>query len=262
MHESANAIRRPWPDGLARADRRARGVGRALAILAGAGLVLWLVTGFIRPAEARLADLPARVHAQDAARGTPYLPLAAIPRTAQQAVVAVENRSFYSDIGISFEGLARAAWVDLIERRFAQGGSTITQDLVRDELLQPHRRTVTWKLGEIGYALLAARRFSKAQVMDMFLNQAYFGHQAYGIAAAARTYFGVPPSGLDLAQAATLAGLLQAPTALDPYLHPRAALARRNVVLAAMRQVGYVSPSAERVAEAEPLSLRGRSGGR
>jgi membrane peptidoglycan carboxypeptidase len=231
------------------------GRGRLAWVLAAALLVaVWAVAAFLQAAEARLAALPAQIRAEAAARGDPYVPLADIPPDLQHAVVAVEDRSFYTNWGISLEGLVRAAWVDLVERRFAQGGSTITQELVRDQLLGP-QKTVGRKLLEIAYALLAARRFPKPLVLEMFLNQAYFGHGAYGVAAAARTYFGLRPRDLSLGQDALLAGLLQAPTDLDPLVHPQAALARQAVVLAAMVDAGYLTPAQAQAAARQPLLL-------
>lgn len=217
------------------------------------------VAAFVQTAEGRLATLPAQVRAAVAAHHDQYLPLSAVPIGLQHAVIAVEDRSFYTNSGISLEGLARAAWVDLTTHSFAEGGSTITQELVRDQLLG-NQKTLKRKLTEVAYALLAARRFSKAQVLDMFLNQAYFGHGAYGVQAAAKTYFALRPMDLDLAQEALLAGLLQAPADLDPLLYRNEALARQAVVLQAMVESGYISRAQAEAAAKAPLLLVPSSG--
>ncbi len=217
-------------------------------------MLLWWTAAFAQTGETRLATLPSKIHAETAARGDPFLPLSAIPLGMQRAVIAIEDQTFYTNLGISFEGVARAAVVDLLTHTYAQGGSTITQELVRDQLLGD-QKTLSRKLTEISYALLLTRRLPKPEILDLFLNQAYFGHQAWGVYAASHTYFGLPPDDLTLAQEALLAGLLQAPTYLDPFAHLQAAIARQAVVLQAMVSVNYITQAEAEAAAHAPLGL-------
>ncbi len=225
-----------------------------LAVAAAALVLAWWSASFVQTAETRLAAMPAHIRAEAAARGDPFLPLPAIPVGVQHAVIAVEDQTFYTNMGISIEGLARAAVVDLLTHSLAQGGSTITQELVRDQLLG-QQKTMSRKLTEIAYALLLTRRLPKAEILDLFLNQAYFGHQAWGIYAASEAYFGLPPADLTLAQESLLAGLLQAPSLLDPLVHPQAAAARQAVVLQAMVSVHYITQAEANAAARAPLGL-------
>ncbi len=209
---------------------------------------------FVRVAEARLGQIPGMVRSDLAARGSRFLPLRDIPPRLIAASVAVEDRSFWTNPGISPEGIARAAVVDLVHDRFVQGGSTITQELVRDMLLG-FQKTLTRKLTEVAYALLCADRYSKDEVMTLYLNEVNYGNGAFGIAAAAKTYFHVQPAALSLPQCALLAGIPQDPVALDPFRHPQAAQARQRVVLQAMVQIGAISPAQAQEAAQAPLGL-------
>lgn len=222
----------------------------AIAVL---GLVLWSVA-FVRRAEQRLASLPAMVHQELAAEGSRYVPLGAIPLSLQEATVSVEDRSFWTNIGISFEGIGRAAVVDISTWSFAQGGSTITQELIRDQLLSL-RKTIGRKLTGIMYALLLTQRMSKATILTLYLNEVNYGAGAFGVEAAAKTYFGLAPEQLDLAQSALLAGLPQDPAGLNPLVHLQAARERQRVVLAAMVSTGDISTSAAHAAATAPLGL-------
>ncbi|MGC8474708.1 MAG: transglycosylase domain-containing protein, partial [Candidatus Dormibacteria bacterium] len=166
----------------------------------------------------------------------------------------VEDRHFYQEpLGLSVRGILRAAYMDLRGAPL-QGGSTITQQLAKNLYLST-RDTLTRKVKEAVLAAELASRYSRPQILDMYLNDIYLGEHAYGIQAAAETYFGVPVTGLTLPQEALLAGLPQAPSAYDPLVHPQAALARRNVVLGLMAQQGYISAAAARAAQAAPLGL-------
>lgn len=209
---------------------------------------------FVHTAERRLSRIPALVAARLAAHGSRFTPLDQVAPDLIAATVAVEDRSFWTNPGISPEGIARAAIVDLVHDRFAEGGSTITQQLVRDELLTL-RKTLGRKLTEVVYAVLCAIRYPKDEVMALYLNEVNYGNGAFGIAAAAQTYFRVAPANLSLPQCALLAGLPQDPVGLDPFRHPDAARARQLSVLAAMVQMGVISPALARQAGAAPLGL-------
>jgi penicillin-binding protein 1A len=181
------------------------------------------------------------------------LQIGQIPPLMQHAFVAVEDRHFYQDHGISLRGIARAAWND-VRGRPLQGGSTITEQLAKLLYLTP-RDTMVRKAQEAILGLELAFRYPRGQILAMYLNDIPLGDHAYGVQAAAEAYFSEPVSQLDLAQTALLAGLPQAPSAYDPLVNPGAALARRNTVLALMAQQGYVTPAAAAAAEAAPLEL-------
>jgi membrane peptidoglycan carboxypeptidase len=209
---------------------------------------------FVHQAELRLATLPARVQTQLAAEGSYYVPLDQIPRTLQEATVSIEDRSFWTNIGISFEGIGRAALVDLQTHSFAQGGSTITQELIRDQLLSL-RKTIGRKITGSLYAILLTQRMSKAEILGLYLNEVDYGGGAFGVAAAADTYFHLRAQQLDLAQSALLAGLPQDPQGLDPLVHYQDAKARQWIVLQAMVATGALSSAQAHAAYRAPLGL-------
>jgi penicillin-binding protein 1A len=152
---------------------------------------------------------------------------------APQAVLAAEDRNFYKHGGIDPGSTARAAWVDITSRGFNEGGSTITQQLVKMQLLTPEK-SISRKLQEMVLAIVLEERYSKEQILGMYLNRVYFGHGAYGVGAAARTYFNKDAKDLTAAQAAFLAGLIQAPSAYDPVTHFDDAHERELYVLKGM----------------------------
>ena len=156
---------------------------------------------------------------------SPYIP---------QAVVAIEDRRFYAHLGVDPIGLARAMAENVMQGRLTQGGSTLTQQLAKNLFLKPER-TVERKVQEVLLALWLEQKYSKDQILEMYLNRVYFGSGAYGVDAAARRYFGKGARDVTLSEAATLAGLLKAPSRLSPARDPKAAEERARLVLAAMR---------------------------
>ncbi len=194
-----------------------------------------------------LARLDAGVHRTDVA-------LAKVAPTLQHAVVAVEDHRFYDHPGIDIHAMVRALRTDLDTGEIAQGGSTITQQYVRNVMLG-NDKTVHRKLREITLAVQLERTFTKDQILERYLNLVYFGNGAYGVQAAALKYFGVGASSLSLAQSALLAGLIQAPEAYNPFVDPQLARRRRDVVLADMEKYGFATKAAVTKAEAEPLGL-------
>jgi penicillin-binding protein 1A len=172
-------------------------------------------------------------------------------------VVAIEDRRFWTNQGVDIRGIARAFMADLVSGRAIQGGSTITQQFVKNSLDAQGRRTVFEKLREAALAFHLARQWSKQKVLSQYLNSIYFGNGAYGIESAARTYFGHEPghegcgtpnkpscaSQLKPFEAALLAGIIASPTAYDPVTHPGASLARRNEVLLKMEQQHKIGPA-------------------
>jgi penicillin-binding protein 1A len=159
--------------------------------------------------------------------------LAQMSRWATRATVAIEDRRFYEHGGLDPEGIVRALVANVRARKIVQGGSTITQQLVRN-LYIGKERTLRRKLTEACLAVKLSRAWSKDRILQAYMNQVYYGNHAYGIEAAAQTYFSRHAGGLTLRQGALLAGLPQAPSAYDPFHAPRAALERRNDVLRAM----------------------------
>jgi penicillin-binding protein 1A len=157
-----------------------------------------------------------------------------------RATVAIEDRRFYRHGGIDPVGIMRAVVADVRARRIVQGGSTITQELVRNLYLS-RERTLHRKLVEACLAIKLSRAWSKDRILTAYMNEVYYGNHAYGIEAAAETYFSRRAGELDLKQAALLAGLPQAPSLYDPFHSPGAALARRNEVLNAMLVNGDVT---------------------
>ncbi|MDX6425520.1 MAG: penicillin-binding protein [Gaiellaceae bacterium] len=152
-----------------------------------------------------------------------------------RATVAIEDRRFWQHGGVDYVGIARAAWKDVSAGKVLEGGSTITQQLVRN-LYTGQEKTFARKIKEACLAIKLAQKWPKQKVLDEYLNTVYYGNHAYGVEAAAQTYFSKHASQLTLLQAALLAGLPQAPSDYDPYHNPQAALDRRDEVLRAMLQ--------------------------
>jgi penicillin-binding protein 1A len=150
-----------------------------------------------------------------------------------RATVAIEDRRFWQHGGVDYVGIARAAWKDVSAGKVLEGGSTITQQLVRN-LYTGQEKTFTRKIKEACLAIKLAQKWPKQKVLDEYLNTVYYGNHAYGVEAAAQTYFSKHASQLTLLQSALLAGLPQAPSDYDPYHNPQAALDRRDEVLRAM----------------------------
>jgi len=178
---------------------------------------------------------------------TPLLP---------RATVAIEDKRFYSHGGVDVEGIVRALWRDVSAGRVVEGGSTITQQLVRN-LYISREVTVQRKLKEACLAIKLSRSRSKDWILENYMNQVYYGNHAYGVEAAAQTYFSRHASSLTLLQAALLAGLPQAPTDYDPFHAPQKALARRSEVLRAMLANGAITVREyQRAARSRSLGLR------
>jgi penicillin-binding protein 1A len=173
----------------------------------------------------------------------------------RKATIAVEDRRFFRHGGVDLEGIARAAVTDLKAGRIVEGGSTITQQLVRN-LYISRERTVQRKLKEACLATKLDRAWTKHRILTTYLNQVYYGNQAYGIEAAAQTYFSKPASKLTLSESALLAGLTQAPSVNNPFTAPARALARRAVVLRAMRDTGVITRKRYRKAVDSRLNLQ------
>jgi len=168
------------------------------------------------------------------------LSLDELPSYLPKAVMAIEDRRFYAHPGIDARGLARAMWVNLRSGKFVQGGSTITQQLAKNLFLTPER-TLKRKVQEVLLALWLERTYSKDEILTLYLNRVYLGSGVYGVDAAAKKYFGKSARNVTLLEAATLAGLLKAPSHYNPSSDPEAAKQRAAVVLKSMVDAGFIS---------------------
>jgi len=173
----------------------------------------------------------------------------------RRATVAIEDRRFYDHGGLDAEGIARALWRDVRAGSVVEGGSTITQQLVRN-LYISDERTVQRKVTEACLAVKLDDAWSKQKILATYLNSVFYGNLAYGSEAASRTYFSRAAGSLTLPQAALLAGLTQAPTTYNPLVDPARAVQRRNQVLDAMLEEGMVTPAQHRWARRQPIGLR------
>jgi penicillin-binding protein 1A len=180
-----------------------------------------------------------------------FVPLAQIPGPLREAVIATEDARFYSHFGVDPMGIARAIYQNFRRGRIVEGGSTITQQLAKVLFLTPDR-SLERKLKEAILALELERRYTKDRILEMYLNHIYFGHGAFGVEAASRTFFGKPVIALTVGEAALLAGLPKAPSTYSPFEHPEAAVRRRGIVLGRMVEVGTLkSGQAGRLVKAE-----------
>jgi len=164
---------------------------------------------------------------------SPYMP---------EAIVAIEDKRFYHHFGVDFIGVGRAFVTNILLGHKAQGGSTITQQLARNLFLSP-KKTFERKVQEVLLSLWLEQKYTKDQILAMYLNRVYFGDNAYGVEAASRRYFNTSARDINLGQAALLAGLVQAPSRLSPVNDPKPAQERAKVVLGAMREQGYITDS-------------------
>ncbi|GGF64050.1 penicillin-binding protein [Azorhizobium oxalatiphilum] len=191
--------------------------------------------------------------------GGAAVPLKELPPYLPKAFVAIEDRRFYEHWGLDFWGLARAVTTNLVSRRVRQGGSTLTQQLAKN-LFLTQERTFSRKIQELVLALWLEKKFTKNEILDLYLNRVYFGNGAYGVEAAAQRYFNKSARNVTLSEAAMLAGLVNAPSRLAPTRNLKAAQDRANLVLAAMREQGFVSEDMVKTALARPATLARASG--
>jgi len=171
-----------------------------------------------------------------------------------QAVVAIEDKDFYKHKGVSLTSGILRALKEIIFRQSLQGGSTITQQLVKNALLSSER-TVRRKIREIVLAISVEKQFNKQEILEMYINQVPYGGAAYGIEEASRAFFGKHATELTIDEAALLAGLPQAPSRYSPYINPQYTLARRNEVLRQMGEQGYISEQQKNEALNKPISV-------
>lgn len=185
-------------------------------------------------------------------RNQTFIPLSSIPKQMQQATIAIEDKNFYNHGAIDLKGVARAAFSIVVHRKL-QGGSTLTQQLVKTSLLTPER-TLIRKVREVILSYATESIYSKTKILEMYLNQVPYGGTAYGVEAAAQAYFGKHAKDLDIAESALLAGLPEAPTTFSPFgAHPELAKKRQVEVLQDMYDEGYITKGQKDKAVKEEL---------
>jgi penicillin-binding protein 2A len=177
-----------------------------------------------------------------------------IPKQLRDAVVATEDRRFYAHSGVDLISIARALWKDIKSQEYAEGGSTITQQLAKNMFL-PMDKTLGRKLKEAAYALKIELNYSKDEILELYLNHIYYGEGQWGIGRAAQTYFSKNTENLTLAESAVLAGIPKAPTTYNPIRNKESALERRNTVLALMNEQKFITNDVYQKTVVSPLSL-------
>jgi penicillin-binding protein 1A len=212
-----------------------------------------------RPPSIQIVDLSGRPLATRGDAGGAVLLLKDLPKYVPQAFVAIEDRRFYQHYGVDPFGIARATIANILHRGVAQGASTITQQLAKNIFLT-QERTVHRKLQEALLAMWLERKFTKTQILELYLNRVYFGSGAYGIEQASQRYFGKPAKQMSLPEAALLAGLVKSPSRLAPTRNFDGAERRAQVVLAAMADTGFISPASEKVALTHPPHVAAQTG--
>jgi penicillin-binding protein 1A len=178
-----------------------------------------------------------------------------VAMVARNAVIAIEDDSFYEHGALDFVSLLRAVIKNLASGEIEQGASTISQQLVKNVLIDVPEQTFARKFQEAALAIRLERKYTKDEILGLYLNEVYFGNGAYGIGTASETYFRKPPGQLRLAEAALLAGLIQAPGTYDPITNPDAAIARRNLVLDRMAELGMITERHAERAKGKDLLL-------
>ncbi|HUW02400.1 MAG TPA: PBP1A family penicillin-binding protein [Acidimicrobiales bacterium] len=183
------------------------------------------------------------------------VPLASVPEDLRQAVVAIEDERYYQHRGVDLRAILRALQSNTASGDIAEGGSTITQQYVKNALLENDDKTLSRKVEEASLALELERQYSKDRILELYLNTIFFGNEAYGVAAASYEYFDKPVEELTLPESALLAGLINSPSRFDPYDEPDAALERRKLVFDRMVSNGYLTATEAEAAAAAPLGL-------
>jgi penicillin-binding protein 1A len=184
-----------------------------------------------------------------------YVTIDKIPDHVKNAFIAIEDRTFYENPGIDIWGILRAAFINLTSGRIVAGGSTISQQLIKNLFLTPER-SFRRKFKEMILAVKLNQVYPKDKILEMYLNQIYLGHGAYGVESASQVYFGKDVWELDVCEAAVLAGLPKAPSRYDPYKNPEGALQRRNAVLQSMVEEGYIDIYTAKECYEKPITLR------
>ena len=237
-----------------RRTRRQQLVAVIVAVSLGVPALFGVVTAVGLVVTRPVDDMPKRVDAILQAHGATRVRLAEIPDQLSEALIAIEDERFYQHRGIDTQGLVRAVLTDLYRHRALQGGSTLSQQLVK--VVYMNNDDDGWRKPEdLLLALKVEAQFDKHTILENYFNAVYYGHGAYGVGQASETYFHRPPAQLDLARASMLAGLPQSPSFYDLYRNPCSARARQFNVLAQMAHDGYISQEAAAAAYAESIGF-------
>ncbi|HWN53365.1 MAG TPA: transglycosylase domain-containing protein, partial [Xanthobacteraceae bacterium] len=264
-----------------RREKPRRGFRLARLLYWGVVLAIWSVIGFTglftwvafhlppiqslaipkRPPTIQINTTDGRIFATRGEMGGAAIPINEMPTHLPNAFLAIEDRRFYRHHGIDPIGLTRAVVANLFHRSISQGGSTITQQLAKNLFLSRNRKMMR-KLQEVMLALWLEHKFTKAEILELYLNRVYFGAGAYGVEAAAQRYFGKSARHVTLSEAALLAGLIKSPSRLAPTKNYDGAERRGQIVLAAMADAGFINEDAAQAAMAlGPAIVRARGGG-
>ena len=249
--------------------------GIALPVVGGIGLIGKSAAGELAPEKppsvdlaqrSRMLDVDGNVIATLFSENRVQVSLDDVPQSARDALIAIEDSRFYEHRGLDVKGTMRALARNSSSGSVQQGGSTLTQQYAKNLRVEAantsagqdaaREQTITRKLKEARYALWLEEHLSKDEILEGYLNIAYYGSGAYGIGTAANHYFSTPVQKLTVAQGALLAGMVQSPTRFDPTKHPRAAIARRNTVLLRMEALGYLTRAERDQAVHEALRLK------
>lgn len=237
----------------------ATGRGRLVAVAAAVVVSCLAVGGAAWLASPDPSALTRLVETRVREVGGRAIPLSQVPRILQRAVVATEDERFYRHHGIDIIGVLRALPYDLAHFSFAEGASTITEQVAKVLYLAGNDHSPWRKLEDAAVAVKLENRYSKATILAAYLNSAYFGEHSYGVQAAAERYFGIPARALDPAQATLLAGLIQAPSLYDPLHNPQLGRARQTEVLRSLVRGRYVTEADAAAVLARPLRLENGS---
>ena len=204
-------------------------------------------------------DINGEVASKVSANKNEGVSISRVPKSMKNAVIAIEDRRFYQHHGIDLIGITRALINDIKARGMVEGGSTITQQLTKNTLLTS-QKTLKRKVDEVFLAMKIERQYSKQEILQMYLNQIYFGDGAWGIKHAARNYFGKEVKDLSIGESALLAGIIKAPSALNPYHHLEKAIQRKNLVLGQMKKQGFLTTREYEQAINEKVVLNNNGG--
>ncbi|MBN2168044.1 MAG: PBP1A family penicillin-binding protein [Actinobacteria bacterium] len=236
-----------------------------ISILAG-GTILWFYLGIGLPSLASLEEYKAaqnsKIYAADGTllatlhgdQNREMMPLSKIPDHMKNAVIAIEDTDFFEHSGVNWKAVVRALWTNVINREVVQGGSTITQQYVKNAYVGA-KRTLWRKIQEARLAYELDRKYSKRKIMEMYLNDIYLGQSCYGIYTASYKYFGKNPQELSLSECAMLAAVIRSPSYYDPFLRPEEVKNRRNLVLRVMKDQKFISKGEMEAASAEPMNI-------
>lgn len=264
-HSNTSRQKRPAQKGSSTAKRVFLGLGLVLLVMVtgiGCGFLTAsmntkpdLANDILPPASSQIYDINgneiANVHAAENRRP---VKIQQVPKDLQNAFVAVEDNRFYEHSGVDPRGILRALYANIRGRGVSEGGSTITQQLAKNAYLT-QERTMTRKIQEVFLAIQLERQYTKQEILEMYMNQIYFGQGAYGVQAAAQTYFGKNVEDLTLSECAMLAGIPKSPNYYSPMNNMDAAMERKSVVIDQLEKYGYINSSAALKAKKEKLNI-------